>query len=144
MLAAAQRRAGSGDELLHKSLAVHFIPFRSPTFKALARRRESLDFAHALWKGLFNHLDPQLIITIDRRTTDRLRRILQEKLGCDSTCERHPVGWGDYTAELISFDSGGRPRTILRFPHLSRFKLFGRPQSAAHIGQILRAVAQAR
>ena len=138
MLADAQNRPGTGDDLLHKSLAAYFVPFRSPSFKELVRPQESLAFALELWQDLFRQLDPQLVITIDLRTTDCLTHILQQKLGETPSREKHPVGWGEYTSELVSFGSGSSARAILRFPHLSHFKVFGRSKSEPHLKRIVK------
>jgi hypothetical protein len=75
MLSSALGREPGGDGLLHASLSAHFVPFRSPSIASLHRREESFEFASDLWRGIFDHLDPRLLITIDRRTTDALERI---------------------------------------------------------------------
>lgn len=140
-LANARGNGTSGDDLLNKSLAAYFVPFRSPTFKDLAHPHQALAFASQLWAGLCDHLDPQLIITIDQRTTQRLTHILSKKLGTPPTRQQFPIGWGTYSAELLAFDSSGMRRAILRLPHLSRFRIFGRPQSEPHVQRIIQAVA---
>jgi hypothetical protein len=142
MLAEARDRGVTGDELLHTSLAAYFVPFRSPTFKALVRSRESLVFATQLWTGLFKHIDPRLTITIDQGTTRRLLRILCEKHRAVPSELRFPVGWGAYEASLFTLvSSDGSPRGILRLPHLSRFSIFGRPLSRPHVERMIQVVS---
>ncbi len=143
MLAAAQGSALSGDTLLHQSLAAYFVSFRSPTFRALEQPGESLAFASQLWTRLFKHLDPKLVITIDRRTTHCLVRILSEKFGVAPSVQSFPIGWGKYAADVLSFEAGGSLRTVLRFPHLSRFKIFQRAQSRPDLRPYLERVIAA-
>lgn len=141
-LANLQGSGMSGDDLLNKSLAAYFVPFRSPTFNALSHPQEALAFASRLWSGLFDEIDPDLIITIDQRTTQRLAHILSKKLGTLPTRQPFPIGWGTYRAELLVFNSSGMRRAILRLPHLSRFRIFGRPQSEPYVEPIIQAVAR--
>lgn len=141
LLAAAKGHRSSGDDLLHSSLAAYFVPFRSPTFKMLSQSRDSLLFASQLWTRLFRYIDPKLVITIDQGTTQRLTRILCAKLGTPPSRQEFPIGWDSYTAELVSFKSDDIQRAIVRFPHLSRFGIFGRAQSQPHVERIIDAIA---
>ena len=143
-LADVQGRERSGDDLLHRSLAAYFVPFRLPTFKSLTCSRDALAFASKLWAGLFRQIDPKLIITIDHETSQRLTQILGEQFGIAPVTRRFPTGWGAYNAELVAFESGDIRRMILRFPHLSRFGIFGRPESKLHVERIMEAVAGIR
>lgn len=127
-LQTAQGIPAPEDDLLHKSIAAYFVPFRSPTFQALAHRAEALDFASKLWARVFKDIDPRLIITIDQGTTEGLTRILCAKLGTAPVKQRFPTGWGKYTGW-----------GIIRFPHLSRFGIFGRLESAPYTKRIVEA-----
>ena len=140
MLAGAQGRGVAGDALLNKSLAAYFVPFRSPTFKSLDHSDRAMDFAAQLWTHIFEVIDPRLIITIDRGTTERLSSILSRKLDTRSVTQRFPIGWSTYKAEILAFDSATKCRMV-RFPHLSRFRVFGRPQSQANVDDIMRTVS---
>jgi hypothetical protein len=139
LLAAAHGAASSGDELLHRSLSAYFVPFRSPSFEALAFPDESLAFASRLWSRLFEHLDPKLVITIDRRTAHCVGRILGEKLDVTPSEQHFPTGWGEVTAEIRTFECGGARRSLLRLPHLSRFGVFTRSKSRQHMERVIRA-----
>ena len=141
MLAAA-RGGTSGDDLLHRSLAAYFVPFRSPSFEALAQPQESLTFASQLWERVFETIDPKLVITIDQHTTDRLIRILSEKLAGTPSTQQFPIGWGNYNADLISFASGRAARSGLRLPHLSRFRVFGRRQSEPYLRRMVEVAVE--
>ena len=139
LLAATRGGRTTGDELLNASLAAYFVPFRSPQFKALAHRRESLDCAVKLWTRIFSHIAPKLVITIDQVTTRHLLRILGSKYGVPSR-QKFPIGWGTYTADAFSFDSGDVRLALLRLPHLSRFPVFGRPTSQPYLERVIQAV----
>jgi hypothetical protein len=64
-LAAKTNFEKGGAELMESSLIAYYIPFRSPWFALLPRKKESLEFAQLLWAPLFDQLRPKLIITID-------------------------------------------------------------------------------
>lgn len=119
----------SGPELLEQSLSAHFIPFRSPTLKALVNRPQSIAFASGLWARILPALEPRVIITMDQTSTPVLSRILSSYLGVAPATSSFQIGWGNYEASLLRFNAVGGSRVILRFPHLSRFAIFGRQQS---------------
>ena len=62
-------------------LTAHFIPFRSPSIKDLARRKDSIDFAHALWSDILASWTPDKILTLGNDTFSPLRSILVARLG---------------------------------------------------------------
>jgi hypothetical protein len=126
--------------LLNASLAGYFVPFRSPQFKALANRRESLTFAAELWTRIFANIDPVLIVTIDQLTTRNIVRIVSASHGVPAR-QLFPTGWGTFAAELFSFDSVNGRRALLRLPHLSRFPIFGREASRKHAEHLIESVA---
>lgn len=103
------------------------VPFRSRDEASLHRREESLDIAACMWRDIFKHWRPQAMVAIARSTADAFGRALGHVRNEGAL----PSGWGNYTIGLHQFD-GGR---ILVLPHLSRFKLFGRPQSEPHLAQ---------
>lgn len=140
MLAGEPGRGAAGDDLLSKSLAAYFVPFRSPTFQKLPHRDQALAFASTLWDHIFKYIDPILIITIDRGTALRLTTILRNKHGRESMRQEFETGWGAYNAELILFDAGGGTRAIVGLPHLSRFGIFGRRRSEPSVQRIIDAL----
>jgi len=139
-LASELSAPGDGAELLNGSLGGYFVPFRSPSLAALRSRAASLDFAESLWSQILHEFSPNLIITIDHETTTRLRRVLR-RCGMPLEDERkYPTGWGDVTAGLAAPETHGP--AILRLPHLSRFRVFGRPASQEYVDVLVRAAAQ--
>lgn len=140
------RHKGSKDwtSLMPNSLLAYYIPFRSSSINSLHRGRESRDFAFKLWSKLLNSIDPKIIICIDNKGTfPAIERILHNKYQVrPGNHTKLLVGWGDITAEMKYYDSPGNDRCLILLPHLSRFKIFGRPASQPYIDQLLSKAAQ--
>ena|SRR2546429_4509463 len=110
-------------------MSAHFIPFRSPRFADLPRRRESVAFAQTLWGEILAHWTPRILLTIDTEAFKNLHAILLQQPGVrQSEHQRFDTGWGAYQAEGARLVIPGRSDTLTlaRFPHLSTFKLFSR------------------
>ena len=45
-------------------LSGQFVPFRSPTWDGLPRRKESLQFGIELWAGIIKHVKPRIIVAM--------------------------------------------------------------------------------
>jgi len=149
MLGALARHLGDAAPLAQfmneRVLSAQFVPFRSPSFAALPRRKESIAFAKNLWGEILTHWQPRLLITIDTETFANLQTTLLAQPGTRTTGhESFPTGWGDYQAETVRI---ARPAnapavTLARLPHLSRFALFGRAASRAHMDRFLGSLAE--
>jgi hypothetical protein len=128
-----------------KVMSGYFIPFRSPSIKALPLPKESLKFAVGMWEGIFASWSPKLILTIDKDSFREMTGILSARSGARRIdARRFPTGWGNFEAEAVRL-SGVRedgPVTIARLPHLSRFQLFGNPARAPQLGAFLGYLAQ--
>ncbi len=128
------------DHLLDRSLAGYFIPFRSPSLRSLHRRKESTRFSRELWGGLLRRMNHTLFITIDGGTTREMLGLLQPRLGRASEI-REKVGWGNVTGSVFRFSH--RPDcSLLRLPHLSRFRVFNREESRAPLKVLLDAAVE--
>jgi len=131
---------GNGPALLNRSLGGYFVPFRSSSLASLRRKAASLDFAESLWSRILEAFSPSLVITIDHETTTRLRSVLER---CDKPLKderKYPTGWGNVSAGVAAPETRGP--AVLRLPHLSRYRLFGRPASQPYMDVIVRAAAQ--
>ena len=122
-----------GRQLLEATLTAQFVPFRSRSWKTLENKRECLTFVRDLWTRIFEHIEPELVICIDQRTTRELVKILEAKTQTSAEIHSLPTGWGRIKANVIHIG----PTTLIRFPHLSRFRLFGREASAGCLAEIL-------
>jgi hypothetical protein len=128
--------------LMHNTLAGYFIPFRSSSFVGLQRRADSIAFGCRLWTEIFNHIAPEIVITIDTHSFKHIGAILRAKKR--SATERSiqmPTGWGNYMADIVDFDSPSGNVRLVRLPHLSRFGIFGRPQGREAVSKLMDAIA---
>jgi hypothetical protein len=130
--------APDGRHLLEASLAGYFVPFRSRSWQTLEDKRQSIVFSRKLWTDIFQQIEPELVLCIDQRTTKEIRRILEARNHVRAEAHSLPTGWGQINAEVTRVG----PTTLLRLPHLSRFRLFGRERSAEPLRNIVRAAAR--
>ena len=130
--------------LMDTSLMAYYSPFRSPSYRELCDPRGSRNFAFRLWSHLMEHISPQLVLTIDRDTYTDVGRILASKPQTVLLETREfDSGWGDYRVDVARYGSlGTEMATLVRFPHLSRFKIFNRPASAEHVRHIIRYITE--
>ncbi|WP_374729263.1 uracil-DNA glycosylase family protein [Roseitalea porphyridii] len=108
-------------------LAGNLVPFRSPTWDALPRQAESLQFSCSLWRYLIDHARPRLVITMGAITTDAMNTLLD-----GITTDFVQLQWGSVRGSRGQFSGG----TIVGLPHLSRFRVMGRPASVDALRQL--------
>lgn len=108
-------------------LAGNFVPFRSPTWGALQRPKDALSFARALWTDIFMLSRPALVIAMGAE----VRREMANILGI-AQMAAFPTGWGRIKA--VRGTNGHT--TLIGIPHLSRFRIVGRPGSAEQLAAI--------
>ena len=108
-------------EDLDSALTGYFVPFRSPEWKSLRERTSSLKFGQSLWQQILPSGPVRTVIAFGKE----IASCLQEVLGAQPKARR-PAGWGSQTIDEYAFGSEGR---LIVLPHLSRFKLFNRPES---------------
>ncbi|MGH2844960.1 MAG: hypothetical protein ACRDL0_02875 [Thermoleophilaceae bacterium] len=142
-LAKRWRRPLSVGELMDTTLAAHFCPFRSPSWQQLASRRESIEFSQGLWRDLLAFAQPRVMVCFAEG--ERLLAPAMESAGMRMTepAETGPIGWGAYTYSLARYESARGRTLMVRIPHLSRFKIFGRPESREAIERFTTAAAEA-
>jgi hypothetical protein len=124
--------------LMNNSLMAYYIPFRSPNIKKLINPKESKKFSYRLWSHILQNISLQLIITIDRNTFEDINKILIEEVGFNQMSSMTlPTGWGDYTADVCSYNKSKAKIVLARLPHLSRFKIFARSDSELQVRKIV-------
>ncbi len=105
----------------HKALTGYFVPFRSRNWEELPLKADSISFGIRLWQEVFERARIRTVIAFGKEIAPYMITIL------DARCvARRPAGWGTETIDEYRFDTDGRLHVL---PHLSRFGLFGRPQS---------------
>ncbi len=128
-------------EILEESLLAQYIPFRSPNYKKLHNKKKSREFAKDLWVDIFAVINPRVVITMSDKTFEDVSFILEKESKREKVREfKSKVGWGNVTGESAVFRGQGDREylSILRFPHLSRFRIFGRPESKVYTDDLLR------
>jgi len=113
-IAITQGCAENGDNILRNSVGGNLIPFRSPTWKALASKNESLQQGKIIWNEILDSVKPKLIIGFSG--------IVKNYLSVRYNCRMKPIptGWGNYSAYYFRKDK----LTVWILPHLSTFKIF--------------------
>ncbi len=106
-------------------------PFRTPAWNDLSRqqRTEALTLGRAFWEEPLNRPELELIICCSNEAT----RAVTGWMGAQLEASR-PAGWGNIQIHRYRTRVG---TPILALPHLSRFRLFGRPQSEAAIRALI-------
>ncbi|MDF2456661.1 MAG: hypothetical protein K0R51_2654 [Cytophagaceae bacterium] len=129
------------DQLMIESLMGYFIPFRSPDIKRLIAPEASRKFAVELWSSLLITANLSLVICIDHQTFRDVKSIY---LGYGFKLQDEQVyetGWGKIKAESVKASKDTQVLVIVRLPHLSRFKIFGRPGKEKFMDTMIRGIA---
>jgi hypothetical protein len=106
-----------------KVLSGYLVPFRSQEWSKLPRKSESIGFGIGLWRKVFEQISVQTVLAFGKDVAPHMVGLLGAKFHMD-----HPAGWGELTIDKYLFGSNQK---LVVLPHLSRFSLFGRPQSEA-------------
>jgi hypothetical protein len=106
-------------------------PFRTPSWGDLSRAQQTqaLTLGRAFWKDPLDRSDLDMIICCSNDATRAVTGLLDARHEASL-----PAGWGNIQIHRYRTRSGV---PILALPHLSRFRLFGRPQSEAAIRTLL-------
>ncbi len=108
-------------------LAGNLVPFRSPSWDRLENRHNALQFGESLWNEIFQRARPKLVICLGGETFSALSRILSA-----FNAQSIPVGWGNVSGTRALFKGG----SLVGLPHLSRFGIVTRVQSAAPLREL--------
>jgi hypothetical protein len=132
------------EPLMDETLVSNFCPFRSPSWDALVNRERSVAFSQELWRDVWHRvLGPveRPVMICNGIQARRLFRPVLERPGARliGAPERGLVGWGQQTYELAEYDTA----VVVTLPHLSRFAIFGRPESQRAVDRVVGAVAGA-
>jgi len=141
---AARSDAGvSARELMDATLAMNFCPFRSPEWRELPKRRESVAFSQGLWIDILDLADPDVVVCLGD-VERHLKPVMERKgLRLVEAPTVKPVGWSNRTYSLSRYASERGETLIVRIPHLSHHKIFSRPQCRRAVDDFTTAIAQA-
>jgi hypothetical protein len=133
----------SAAELMDGTLAGNFCPFRSPGWQQLTNRSASVRFSRALWSDVLEIAHPRVLICFGT-VNDYLAGILERgRSRYNGTPEIGSVGWGDVTYSLTHYEGAIGKTLLVPVPHLSRFGIFGRPQSPHAVDRVCVAIVEA-
>jgi|SRR5215211_7051137 len=127
--------------LMDQTLATNLCPFRSPSWDLLPKRAESIMFSKRLWSSVFRSISPKVVICLTGTPFDHFEDVLTRK-GFEMTeMRKEPIGWGNVTYSSSRYRSENGNVLMVRLPHLSRYKVFGRPESQHAIDRLTEAIA---
>jgi hypothetical protein len=99
----------------------YFVPFRSPDWNSLNNRSQPAAFGRELWKAVFSRSPATLVLAFGRDIAKDMGQILGA-----SNPKSASAHWGNLTIDsYICRDH----KILVVLPHLSRFRLFYRPDS---------------
>ncbi len=113
----------SGIDLLEKTLTSNLCPFPSKSWEDLGRKKETIEYSKKLWKMVLSEVMPRIIICMGDVSYHGIRDVLCEIYGKDGKRTKMPTGYGKQVFKIRRFDAGGKSCTLVKIPHLSRFKL---------------------
>jgi hypothetical protein len=103
-------------------LSGYLVPFRSRDWGSLQNKPNSLRFGVDLWREVFRQArGVSTVVAFGKKIEPQMISLLAATLHA-----RHDADWGEHTIDVYDTANGGR---LLVLPHLSRYALFGRPDS---------------
>ncbi len=107
------------------------MPFRSDDWEGVGvgQKRGGLAFGRAFWKEALSRKEIRLVIAC----SDEAAEIAREAIGARLEA-KFSSGWGSVSLRRYRAPDG---RIVARLPHLSRFRLFGRPEAEAPLRRLL-------
>ncbi|NOW48709.1 hypothetical protein FHW96_004899 [Novosphingobium sp. SG751A] len=108
-------------------LAGNFIPFRSRDWRSLKQPVQSLEFGREIWRDVLSTARPRVVITMAGLVTKEMAAILGIK-----AIQKLPIGWGSVSASRGEANGV----TLIGLPHLSRYRVMGRPESQASVDRL--------
>jgi len=104
-----------------KVLSGYLVPFRSQDWSKLPKKSDSIGFGIGLWREVFERVIAETVLAFGKDIAPHMIDLLGASFHAN-----HPAAWGEQTIDEYLFGSN---RRLVILPHLSRFSLFGRPQS---------------
>jgi hypothetical protein len=116
------------NDFINSILIGYYIPFRSNNFKGLKNQKESIEFGKACWRKIIEkNIDKmRLLICIDNITSKSIKQIFKEMDLKEKENIKLETGWGKISTNIYRYKSSNKIITLVKFPHLGRFKIFGR------------------
>jgi hypothetical protein len=141
---AAAVPATTAKQLLDETLTLNFCPFRSPKWAQLPRKAESIAFSQRMWCEILDIVEPPAIVCCSLVAFENLEVVLRKRGAMLRRRESRPTGWGTYTwTEAHYATKRGKDVTMVGFPHLTQFPIFGRAKSRLATDEIVATISAA-
>lgn len=127
---------------MNQTLSLNFCPFRSPNWKSLKNKSETLSFCKNLWVDILEYICPKAIVTMDKETFGFVEKILENMQFKKEFFEEALIGWGKTTYTVCSFSREENNIILVRFPHLSRYKIFSSDQCIRPRTKVIERISQ--
>jgi hypothetical protein len=114
-------------------LAGPFVPFRSRDWETLANKPDSLAFGQRLWSWALANSPVTKIVVIGR--LGGLEKRVCDMAQCPTLVHEVSAGWGN---QKLRQYTGGAGRIVVSIPHVSQFKIFGRPPGDSAFAKIMK------
>jgi hypothetical protein len=127
-----------------QTLALNFCPFRSQGWPPLVSPDGSIEFSRRMWARVFDVVEPSVIVCLGNDPMRYLDLVLRAR-GAVPTgpAKKRPVGWGNVTYAVAHYTKSPGEVTMVGLPHLSRFRIFGRPESQHATTDIVETISAA-
>jgi hypothetical protein len=134
----------TGEELMDHTLTLNLCPFRSPGWERLPRRAESIEFSKRLWSSILDIVEPPVIVCNGKVVLENLELVFLARRAALRRRESRPIAWGTYEYTVARYTTKrGSDVTMVGFPNLSRFAIFGRPASRQATAEIIDVISAA-
>lgn len=109
-------------------MAGNLVPFRSPDWDDMHDKQAALAFGSRVWRDILARVKPEVVIAIGNDARGAVRALLNI-----NKVEHVPLSWGSVAGERGRFSGG----VFVGLPHLSRYAVFGRPESERALTRLL-------
>ena len=131
-------------ELMDKSIMANLVPFRSPSWNALPKREDALEFSRGLWASIFDPSSVKVIICMSGISFQAIGDILRE-----ASYEHRPeesfvggTGWGKTKYHIKKYSLSEKSILLIRLPHLSRYKLLNSDGCNMAVEKIIQTIKE--
>jgi hypothetical protein len=114
-------------------LAGNLVPLRSPSEAELRNKERAIGFGIKIWTQILAAVNPPIVISLGNSTNEIVSRLVGAR-----DVRKVEVGWGTITASRGEFDGG----IWIGLPHLSRFAIMTRRESAKALDLLFAGTAQ--
>lgn len=113
------------EDLMRQSMAANYIPFRSQDWEKIEGKKEdALKFSQEMWHKIIDYTNPSIIVVMSELAHQGFLNIFKKP-----EVTLLDTNWGRIKYSVTEFDWEKKKRLLVRLPHLSRYRIFGREKS---------------